>query len=117
MKVPNKFPFPAPLMKLINTPCIITFDEKSLQENGSKRTSITWSGKCAFTRKMKQISSSDARTVQLEGQALIIGDPIPNAKEQSSGTLEVGDETFLIYRTQRVRNPDNTVHHILVDLQ
>lgn len=112
--IPDKLP-PLP-MAMFRTPCHIAIDQEGLNEDGEQLTALEIETKCCFSEKRKQIMNAEKQIVQLEGQAMFIGDIAESVPQACTGTFTVGTCIYKIYALKRARNPDTSVHHTTLEL-
>jgi hypothetical protein len=109
----KKFPFPD---HLLVTPCVITLDKKSVNEDGEVETLAPISTRCMWSEHTKRVYDADGKKVTLGGQVIVKGDIAPKQPEISSGTVQIGKRVLNIYEAVRARNPDGSVHHTCLKL-
>lgn len=109
----KKFPFP---IHLLRTPCVVTLNTEGLNEQGEPEAEFTWSGKSIFSEKSKTVVTADNRIVRLEARVILKGDIAPQIEVISDGTVQIGAKTYTIYRSERARNPDGSIHHTTLEL-
>lgn len=109
----KKLPFPDYLLVM---PCVITLNDKGLDEDGKPKTAASVKTKCMWSEHTKRVYTKDGKEVILRGQVIVKGDVAPKLSEISSGTVEVGKRVMKIHEASRPRNPDGTVHHTVFKL-
>lgn len=109
----RKLPFPN---YLLNTECMIKLNTEGLNEEGEPEAAKTWQGKVIFSEKARTTMNADNRIIRLEGQVIVKGDIAPDLKVISDGEVTVNDKTYQIYRSERARNPDGSIHHTVLEL-
>jgi hypothetical protein len=109
----KKLPFPK---NLAVTPCTVTLNGEGLDEDGAPVQSLSWSGKAIFSEKSRTTLTADKRLVTLEGKVIIEGDIAPNTVEIADGEVTVAGKKYMVYRCERPRNPDGSVHHTTLEL-
>ena len=108
-----KFPFPDHLLRI---PCTVTLNQEGLNEDGEPEAALSWQGQVIYVEKAKTTVTADNRLVRLEGQIIAKGDIAPKIALISDGSVEVAGRTYSIYRSERPRNPDGSVHHTVLEL-
>lgn len=109
----RKFPFPN---HLLNTQCTVELNTEGLNEQGEPEAALSWSGKGIFFEKSKTVTTSDNRLVRLEGRIILKGDIAPSIGVISDGSVSINDRVYTIYRSEKARNPDGSIHHTLLEL-
>ena len=109
----RKLPFPN---SLLNTKCTVKLNMEGLNEQGEPDAALTWQGKVIFFEKSKTVMTADNRIVSLEGRVIIKGDIAPNIEVIADGEVSVLGRTYQVYRSERARNPDGSVHHTVLEL-
>lgn len=109
----RKLPFPN---HLLNTQCVVKLNMEGLNEQGEPEPALEWHGKVIFSEKARTVTTSDNRLVRLEGQVIVKGDIAPILKLISDGEVSVNEKTYKIYRSERARNPDGSIHHTVLEL-
>ena len=99
-----------------NTPIVVTITDGN-GEDGAPRVVGTWTGKCNYSEKQKQVLDAQRRLITLEATALFNGDIFPG-REKLEGEVLVNGGTIprTIYRGSRARNPDGTVNYTQLEL-
>ena len=109
----RKFPFPN---HLLNTPCTVVLNTEGLNEDGEPEAELTWSGNGIFFEKSKTVTAADNRIIRLEAHIILKGDIAPSVGVISDGSVSVNGRTYSVYRAERARNPDGSVHHTTLEL-
>lgn len=109
----RKLPFPS---HLLNTQCVAKLNLEGLTEQGEPGAALTWEGKVIFFEKSRTTVTADNRIIRLEGQVIAKGDIAPSLEVISDGEVSVGGRTYTVYRSERARNPDGSVHHTVLEL-
>ena len=109
----RKLPFPN---HLLNTQCKVTLNQEGLTEQGEPAAALTWEGKVIFSEKSRTTVAADNRIIRLEGQIIAKGDIAPSIETISDGEVSVGGKTYHVYRSERARNPDGSIHHTVLEL-
>ena len=109
----RKLPFPT---HLLNADCVAKLNLEGLNEQGAPEAALTWSGKVIFFEKSRTTMTADQRIVRLEGQVIAKGDIAPSLEVISDGEVSVRGRTYKLYRSERARNPDGSVHHTVLEL-
>lgn len=109
----RKLPFPS---HLLNTHCVAKLNLDGLNEQGAPAAALTWEGKVIFSEKSRTTVTADNRIIRLEGQIIARGDIAPSLEVISDGEVSVGGRTYTVYRSERARNPDGSIHHTVLEL-
>lgn len=109
----RKLPFPN---HLLNTLCIAKLNADGLNEQGEPTAALTWEGKVIFFDKSRTTVTADNRIIRLEGRVIAKGDIAPSLEVISDGEVSVMGRTYVVYRSERARNPDGSVHHTVLEL-
>lgn len=109
----RKLPFPN---HLLNASCVAKLNLESINEQGEPEAALIWEGRVIFFEKSRTIMTADQRIVRLEGQVIAKGDIAPSLKVISDGEVSVVGKTYQLYRSERARNPDGSVHHTVLEL-
>ncbi len=90
--------------------------EAGIDDDGAPCEGATFEGMCNYSEKSRQVLTADKTLIQLEGTALLDGDPAPGVPLH--GVAYVGKEQTMrrIYRFSRARNPDGTVNFTALEL-
>ena len=111
--IPKKLP---PIPKIaFTTPCHIVINQEGITEDGEPLKALELDAKCIFSEKARQIMNAEKKLVQLEGYIIIDGDIAPNILI-TDGTVIIYTKAYKIYRSERPRNPDGSVHHTKLEL-
>lgn len=101
---------------LANTPCVVTLDAVGLSEDGEQIPALTWEGNVIYSEKARTVMTADKTLIRLEGSVIIEGDIAPDLGVISSGSIIVRGKRFTLYRAERPRNPDGSIHHTTLEL-
>lgn len=95
----------------------VTVESEDLNENGTPKTLLEWTGKCNYQEKSKRVWTSDKVLVDVSGTCLIPGDIAPELMIIPSGKVTImGTERIMIQGT-KARNPDGTVNFTQLELK
>lgn len=112
--IPEKLPqLPKAMFR---TPCHVKIFGDSLNDDGEQEVLLEDDLKCCFSEKRKQIMDAEKHIIQLEGQAMFIGDIAPDVPQACTGEFSVGTSTYKIHAVKRPRNPDTSIHHTTLEL-
>lgn len=103
-----KLPFPD---WSLNTDIEVYYEEST--EDGLKEEKI-FTGKCIMQERYRTTLNEQRQLVDLTGRAIFKGDIFEGRKIK--GYVKLNNETRAIYRGRRIRNPDNSVYSIELDL-
>lgn len=109
----RKFPFPN---HLLNTQCTVELNSEGLNEQGEPEAALTWSGKGIFFEKSKTVMTADNRIINLEARIVLKGDIAPSIGVISDGIVSINGKEYTIYRAEKARNPNGSVHHTVLEL-
>jgi hypothetical protein len=109
----RKLPFPD---FLLNTPATVTLNGQGLTEDGSPELGVSWSGKCIYSEKAKTVVDAERRLIRIEGSIIVKGDIAPALETLADGEVSVAGKQYRVYRSERPRNPDGTIHHTTLEL-
>lgn len=105
------------LPQFCNTDITVIIESEELNENGTPKTLLEWTGKCNYQDKAKRIWTSDKVLVEVTGTCLIHGDIAPNMNVIPKGIVHVlGMDRELVLGT-KARNPDGTVNYTQLELR
>lgn len=105
------------LSQFCKTDISVIVDSEELNENGTPKTLVEWTGKCNYQEKSKRIWTSDKVLVDVSGTCLIPGDIAPELMMIPSGKVTImGTERIMIQGT-KARNPDGTVNFTQLELK
>lgn len=105
------------LPQFCTTDIKVTVESEELNENGTPKTLIDWSGKCNYQDKAKRIYTGEKILVEVTGTCLIPGDIAPELLIIPSGVVHVfGVDRNLVLGT-KARNPDRTVNFTQLELK
>jgi hypothetical protein len=97
-----------------STPLVVNI-KQGIDDDGVPVTVDTYTGKCRYSERVKNVRSSDGSYIRLQGALTIRGDIAPDV-DAIEGDVEVNGLTRKIFRSFRPRNPDGTVHHTKLEL-
>ena len=105
------------LPQYCHTDIHVSVYSEDLNENGTPKKLLEWSGKCNYQDMAKRIYTSEKVYVDITGTCLIPGDIAPDLAVIPSGKVTImGRERFLLQGT-KARNPDGTVNYTQLELQ
>lgn len=95
----------------------VIVESEDLNENGTPKTLVEWTGKCNYQEKSKRIWTFDKVLVDVSGTCLIPGDIVPELMIIPSGKVIImGTERIMIQGT-KARNPDGSVNFTQLELK
>ncbi|HEY4543730.1 MAG TPA: hypothetical protein VIG40_03705 [Tissierellaceae bacterium] len=103
-----KLPFP---YWSLNTNIKVFYEEET--EDGVI-DQLIYDGKCIMQERYKSILNENKQLVELTGKATFEGDIFKGKKIR--GYVSFNNEKRTIYRGRRIRNPDNSIYSIELDL-
>jgi hypothetical protein len=109
-----KFPY---LKNWDNNPFYVEITD-GIDDNGAPKVVTTYTGLCNFSEKSKTIRDKDGQWVQLNA-SLMIGKDIAPEVPVLVGHVYLPDSNgrqWKIWKGSRVRNPDGTVNHTVLEL-
>lgn len=105
------------LPQFCKTDINVIVDSEELNENGTTKELLNWSGKCNYQDKGKRVWTSDKVLVEVSGTCLIPGDIAPDMAVIPSGIVKVfGADRELVQGT-KARNPDGTVNFTQLEIK
>lgn len=105
------------LPQFCKTDIKVVVDSEELNENGTPKQLLNWSGKCNYQDKVKRIWNSDKVLVEATGTCLIPGDIAPDMAVIPSGIVNVFGINREIIQGTKARNPDGTVNFTQLELK
>lgn len=112
----NKWP-QLVLPRFCNTSLEVVIESEELNENGTPKTSLFWTGVCNYQDKAKRIYTSNKEYVEITGSCLIPGDIAPDMAVISSGKVKIFDMERELAQGIKARNPDGTVNYTQLHLK
>lgn len=104
------------LPQFCTTDIKVVVESEELNENGTPKVLIDWSGKCNYQDMSKRIYTGEKTLVEVTGTCLISGDIAPELPTIPSGKVYImGVDRELILGT-KARNPDGTVNFTQLEL-
>ena len=103
----------APIPRILMTTPVTVVVSTGQTRYGEPLASVTWTGYCRLVEKLERTLDAERRLVTLSGHIYLDEDPAPGI-DIADGTVTVGSKTWVIYKGERQRNPDNTVHHVKI---
>lgn len=104
------------LPQFCTTDIKVTVESEELDENGTSKTLVDWSGKCNYQDKAKRIYTDDKMLVEITGTCLIPGDIAPELLIIPSGKVCIFGVDRTIVLGTKARNPDGTVNFTQLEL-
>ena len=105
------------LPQFCNTDIDIIIESEELNENGTPKEILNWSGKCNYQDKAKRVWNAEKVLVEVTGTCLIPGNIAPNKAVIPSGKVTMfGIERELVIGT-KARNPDGTVNYTKLEIK
>lgn len=95
----------------------VTVDSEDLNENGTPKKLLEWTGKCNYQDKAKRVYTSEKVYVDITGTCLIPGDIAPNLAVIPSGKVKIMGADRIMLQGIKVRNPDGTVNYTQLELK
>ena len=105
------------LAQFCTTDINVVINSEELNENGTPKELLNWSGKCNYQDRSKRVWSTGKVLVEVTGTCLIPGDIAPDIVTIPSGKVTVFDTEREIVIGTKARNPDGTVNYIQLDLK
>lgn len=105
------------LPQFCTTDLKVVVETDDLNEDGTPKTLIDWSGKCNYQDKSKRIYTADKTYIEVTGTCLIPGDIAPDVPVISNGIVEVFGEKRILAMGTKARNPDGTVNYTQLELK
>ena len=96
------------------TPCKVCRTD-GLNNDGSKKQTVIFEGKCFYSEKSKQKLSAEKQLITLSGEALFCGDIAPD-NAVIDGYTEINGRMYKIYGSEKAKNPDGTVNYTRLEL-
>lgn len=100
--------------KVCTADCTIT-QTAGLNRDGSRKTEIVYTGKCNHVEKSHQKLNADKQLITLSGTALFNGDIAPD-RAVIEGTALISGKTYVIFSSEKAKNPDGTVNYTRLEL-
>lgn len=105
------------LPQFCTTDIRVIVEGEELNENGTPKVLINWSGKCNYQDRAKRIYTGEKTLVEITGTCLIPGDIVPGLATIPSGIVHIfGVDRILVLGT-KARNPDGTVNFTQLELK
>lgn len=105
------------LPQFCKTDITVILDGEELNENGTSKQLLSWSGKCNYQDKAKRVWTSDKVFVEITGTCLIPGDIAPDLAVIPSGKVTVFDVERKLVLATKARNPDGSVNFTQLELK
>ncbi len=105
------------LPQFCKTDISVIVDSEELNENGTPKKLLEWTGKCNYQDKVKRVWTSDKVLVEVSGTCLIPGDIAPNLVVIPSGIVKVFGVARELVQGTKARNPDGTVNYTQLELK
>ena len=104
------------LPQFCKTEITVVVESEELNENGTPKTLLKWTGKCNYQDKAKRVFTSNKVLVDVSGVCLIPGDIAPDMAVIPNGKVTVyGVERELVQGT-KARNPDGSVNYTELEI-
>ncbi len=100
--------------RVCTTP-VCVYQTDGLNRDGSRKRTVTYIGKCHHTEKSFQKLSADKQLITLSGQALFNGDISPETPK-IEGYAEIGGKEYIIFGSEKAKNPDGSVNYTRLEL-
>lgn len=104
------------LPQFCTTDLSLSVESEELNENGTSKVILAWSGKCNYQDKAKKVWTADKVLTEVSAACLIPGDIAPDMAVISSGTVTVLGEKRKLAVGRKARNPDGTVNYTQLEL-
>lgn len=105
------------LPQFCTTDIVVKIESEELNENGTSKNTVEWSGKCNYQDKSKRVYSTDKSYVEITGTCLISGDIVPDFVVIPRGKAVVFGVEREIAQGMKARNPDGSVNYTKLDLK
>lgn len=105
------------LPQFCTTDIHVMVEGEEINENGTPKLLIDWSGKCNYQDKAKRIYTSDKVYVDVTGTCLIPGDIATELATIPSGVVHVFGVNRELVSGTKARNPDETVNFTQLELK
>lgn len=104
------------LPQFCTTDLSLSVESEELNENGTPKVILEWSGKCNYQDKAKKVWTTDKVLIEVSATCLIPGDIARDMAVISSGTVTVLGERRKLAVGRKARNPDGTVNYTQLEL-
>lgn len=94
---------------------VTVYQTGGLNRDGSKKQTVIFEGKCFHTEKSRQKLNAEKQLITLSGEALFSGDISPDTAV-IEGYAKIGDKEYVIYGSEKAKNPDGTVNFTRLEL-
>lgn len=105
------------LPQFCNTPIQVVIESEDLNENGTPKVLLDWSGNCNYQDQAKRLYKDEKAVVQIVGTCLIPGDIAPTMAVFPSGKVTVNGVERVLSKGIKARNPDGTVNYTCLELE
>lgn len=105
------------LPQFCTTDIKVVVESDDLNENGTPKQLLNWSGKCNYQSKSKRIWTKDKTFIEINGTCLIPGDIAPGLAMITSGIVTVFGVEHELLQGIKSRNPDGTVNYTQLDIR
>lgn len=105
------------LLQFCTTDIQVIVESDDLNENGTPKKILDWTGKCNYQDKSKRIWTTDKVLVEVTATCLIPGDIAPDLPVIPSGTVTVLGADRILIQGMKARNPDGTVNYTQLELR
>lgn len=103
--------FPAGMLVV---PATLMLYAEGLDEDGAPMEALQWDGGVWYSEKATAVVDREGRQLRLEGCLVAQGDIALALPKVADGEAVVAGRSYRVYRVERPRNPDGTVHHTTV---
>ena len=100
--------------RVCTTP-ICVYQTQGLSRDGGRKRTVTYEGSCHHTEKSYQKLNAEKQLITLSGQALFNGDISPNI-DKIEGYAEISGREYVIFSSEKAKNPDGTVNYTRLEL-
>lgn len=100
--------------RVCTAPCRI-FRTKGLNRDGSHKQLTSFEGNCHHVEKSHTVLNAEKQLITLSGTALFNGDIAPGSAV-IEGSAEISGRTYIIYSSEKAKNPDGTVNYTRLEL-
>lgn len=105
------------LPQFCTTDIMVVVESVGLNENGTPKQLLNWSGKCNYQDKAKRVWTKDKTFVEINGTCLIPGDIAPKLAVIPSGIVTIFGVDHELLQGIKARNPDGTVNYTQLDIK
>lgn len=105
------------LPQFCKTAIRVVVDSEELNENGTPKQLLDWTGLCNYQDKVKRIYTAEKIYVDVTAMCLIPGDIAPDLVTIPSGVVNVLGVDRILVQGTKARNPDGTVNYTQLELK